>query len=60
MTKKVRNPKNLKVKTRRLGSRSNSPFLGKLNRPVPSKVIDKLSGQVGENGNLILDSFKLL
>ena len=35
MTKKVRSPKDIKLRTGRFATRTNKPFLGKLNRPLP-------------------------
>lgn len=57
--KKVRSPKDIKLRTGRFATRTNRPFLGKLNRPVPKKAI-KNSGNGVLDNNYMLDYITLL
>lgn len=59
MAKKVRNPKDITLRTGRFATRTTKPFLGRLNRPISKKKILVKGGTSLDNG-YILDSMKLL
>lgn len=57
--KKVRSPKDIKLRTGRFATRTNRPFLGRLNKPIPKKILSSKGDNVLDSGYL-LDSIKLL
>lgn len=58
MTKKVRSPKDIVLRTGRFATRPNRPFLGRLNKPIPPKLVKK--GNEVLDDSYLLDQIKLL